>query len=103
MSGESEQKSIAEHVFGGSTTMIGVCLTVIALFNSLRRIAGNVLTGYADEILAIDAFIFTISAIISYSSLRRGNDRKREWIADITFFFGMGIMAIVGVIIVINP
>jgi hypothetical protein len=83
--------------------MIGVCLTVITLFNSLRRVTGNTLTSYADQILAIDAFIFTISALLSYSSLRKGNERKREWIADIIFFFGMSIMSVVGLIIVFIP
>lgn len=68
-----------------------------------RRIAGSTLTTYADKILAVDAFVFTLSAILSYSSLRKDNERKREWAADMVFFFGMGVMVIVGIIIVLNP
>lgn len=103
MPNEGEQRRIAEHVFSGSTTMIGVCLTVLTLFNSLRRIAGVSLVGYADEILAFNSLVFTISALISYSSLRKGNERTREWVADVIFFFGMSIMAVVGLLIVFYP
>lgn len=103
MNENGEERKIAEHIFSGSTTMIGVCLTVLTLFNSLRRIAGATVVNYADEILAFDAFIFTISALLSYSSLRKGNEKTREWIADIIFFIGMSIMAVVGLLIVFFP
>jgi hypothetical protein len=89
-------REIAHHIFSGSTTMIGVCITVITLFLIIK----NRYTTYADGILAIDAFFFIISAFISYLSLRRNNNRKLELFADIFFFTGMLIMVIVGIMIV---
>jgi hypothetical protein len=89
-------REIAHHIFTGSTTMIGVCITVITLFLLIK----SRYTTYADEILAIDAFLFIISAFISYMSLRRNNNRKLELIADMFFFTGMLVMVIVGIIIV---
>ncbi len=89
-------RNIANHIFTGSTTMIGVCITVISLF----VITKSNITSIADEIIGIDAFLFIISAFISYMSLRYNNHRKLEWIADICFFTGMLVMVIVGFIIV---
>jgi hypothetical membrane protein len=40
---------IGEHIFNGSIAMVGVCLTVIALFS----IGKSNVTTYADKILAI--------------------------------------------------
>jgi heme/copper-type cytochrome/quinol oxidase subunit 4 len=96
---EIENKKIAEHVFTGSIAMVGVCLTVITLFS----IAKTGVTSYADEILAINAFIFIISSLISYLSLRRGSERRLERFADIVFFTGMIIMVVAGVLIVFFP
>jgi len=99
MQDKGEQRRIAEHIFTGSTTMIGVCLTVITLFSIIK----TGITTYADEILGINALIFIISAFISYSSLRKNNEPIREWIADIIFFIGMAIMVLAGILIVFFP
>lgn len=99
MKEDGEQRRIAEHIFTGSTTMIGVCLTVITLFSIIK----TGVTTYADEILGINTFIFIISAFISYSSLRKNNEPFREWIADIIFFIGMTIMVLAGLLIIFFP
>ncbi len=88
-------KDVAEHVFSGSTTMIGVCITVIALFKVMK----TSMRTYADEFLGIDTFIFITSTLLSYTSLRNGSKRV-ENIADIFFFTGMLIMLLVGFMIV---
>jgi uncharacterized membrane protein SirB2 len=89
-------KEIAHHIFNGSLAMIGVCITVITLFKVFNA---GILT-FADEILGIDTFVYIISAILSYMSLRSETNKKLEWFADILFFFGMFVMVFVGVIIV---
>jgi hypothetical protein len=89
-------REIAHHIFSGSTTMIGVCITVITLFLIIK----NRYATYADGILAINAFLFIISAFTSYLSLRRNNNKKLELFADIFFFAGMLIMVMVGIMIV---
>jgi hypothetical protein len=96
---ETENRKIAEHIFTGSIAMVGVCLTVITLFY-----IGKIGAGFdSDEILAIDNFIFILSALISYISLRRRSERRTERIADIAFFIGMVIMVFAGVLIVFFP
>jgi len=91
-----KSKAIASHVFSGSTTMIGVCITVIALFKVMKLSVAS----YADEILGIDNFIFIAAALLSYTTIRNNNKYNTEKWADILFFTGMSIMLIVGVIIV---
>ena len=89
-------RDIAHYIFSGSTTMIGVCITVITLF----LIMGDRKKTFADEILAVDTLFFIISAFIAYLSLRRNNNKKLELFADIFFFAGMLIMVVVGILIV---
>jgi len=91
-------REIARHVFTGSTTMVGVCVTVIALF----RVMQISMKTYADEILGLDNFIFIIAALLSYSALRKENNARMERWADVLFFSGMIIMLLVGVVIVFS-
>lgn len=91
-----DKKDIARYVFSGSTTMIGVCITVIALF----RITNTGIKTYADEILSIDTLFFILSGYMAYLVLRSPKNQHLEKIADVLFFTGMSIMMIVGVLIV---
>jgi hypothetical protein len=92
----NKKKTIAEHIFTGSTTMAGVSVTIIALFRVMKTGIGT----YADEILSANTCIFLTSAILSYMALRNENYNTIETIADILFFTGMIVMMFVGVIIV---
>ncbi len=89
-------KQIAHHIFAGSIAMMGVCVTVIALFSVLQVS----LKTYADELLAVNNFIFITAALLSYTSMRKDAYSRLEYIADRLFFAGMIIMVIVGVMIV---
>lgn len=89
-------RDIAHSIFSGSTTMIGVCITVIALF----RVVKISMKTYADEVLGIDTFLFIVSALLSYLTLRNNQLYRTERWADGIFFAGMLIMVIVGLIIV---
>jgi len=93
---DSGKRKIAHHVFGGSTTMIGVCITIIALFKTSNTGKST----SADEILGVNTFIFITAAMLSYLSLRKNDDAKLEWWADVLFFIGMSLMLVVGFIIV---
>lgn len=93
-----ENRQIAQHIFTGSTTMIGVCITVIALFRGLKVS----MQSYADELLAIDNFIFIAAALLSYSAMRKEDNARLELWADRLFFAGMLLMLAVGVIIVFS-
>ena len=95
---ETEDRKIAEHIFTGSIAMVGICLTVITLFS----ISKTSVTTVADEILAINAFLFIISSLLSYSALRSNKNNLHRF-ADILFFFGMVIMVLAGALIVFFP
>ncbi|MFN8284834.1 MAG: hypothetical protein U0U67_16545 [Chitinophagales bacterium] len=92
---EKPNKEIAHYVFAGSTTMIGVCITVIALF----KVMNNSIKTYADEILGIATLIFIMATFSSYLSLRN-DDRKFEQFADYLFFGGLIILLLVGIMII---
>lgn len=93
-----KNRNIAPHVLSGSTTMIGVCVTIIALFKALKASLGT----YADEILGIDTFVFVAASLCAYASLRKENNTRMEWWADALFFTGMMIMLIVAVVIIFS-
>ena len=92
----SNNKEIAHHIFSGSTTMIGVCITVISLFR-IMKIGKETLV---DEILGINTFVFILSCFLSYLCLRNSELKNIEKIADILFFIGLILMLAVGFVIV---
>lgn len=79
-------KNLSSHILPTSGGMLGVCMTVISIIKLIPNNHG--LAQWADEILAGDAFLFLISAIFSYLSIRSNSKRyKFEEIAD-KFFIG---------------
>jgi hypothetical protein len=83
------------HIFTVSAGLVGVCLTVIGII----RIAINANPGYttfADDLLAITAFVFIVSCLLAYSSLRTARDssttRRIEAYADRLFIAGLAMM-----------
>lgn len=89
-------KRIAEHIFNGSITLAGVCVTIIALFRVMKVGLGT----YADEILAANTCVFIASSILAYISLKREKNNTVEKIADLLFFVGLSVMMVVGILIV---
>ena len=93
---DDKNRDIAHYIFSGSTTMIGVCITVIALFKVMKT---NLQT-YADELLGFDTLFFIISALFSYAALRKNNNIIPEKIADVFFFLGMLLVLVVAFMII---
>lgn len=93
---EDKNREIAHHILSGSTTMIGVCITVITLF----RVMKTSMQTYADELLAFDNVIFIAAAIFAYIAIRQDNNKRMERLADISFLFGMLIMLVAGMMII---
>lgn len=89
-------RKVASYVFSGSNTMVGVCLTIIALF----RVMKLGLQTIADEVLAINNFLFIAASLLSYLALRKENNEQLEKWADVLFFLGMIVMFFVGIIII---
>jgi hypothetical protein len=84
------------HVFTVSATLVGVCLTVIGI---MRHLGGARASHYGTELLALDAFLYLICCILSYSALKMRNHLKRKSlftnIADYLFIIALSLMAVI--------
>ncbi len=105
MEPEANQKAKLEgdiciHIFTVSSAMVGVCLAVIGLIRVVITL-GKADT-IADDLLALDALLFLISCLLSYSALRSRSFRRMHRIeraADVVFIIAMiGMTTICGLI-----
>jgi hypothetical protein len=85
----AEQKDLSQHILPTSAQLVGVCLTVISLIKALHIAQAGVLL---DKFLAIDALLFTISAALSYSSIRGTKSENLEKYADQIFMLGLLVL-----------
>lgn len=82
----SDSKDLSQHILPTSAQLVGVCITVISLVKVLHiGQAGSLL----DKLLAIDALLFTISASLSYFSMREISADFLENYADRFFILGL--------------
>ena len=73
--------------------MVGVCLTVIGLIRVVITL-GKIDT-VADDLLALDALLFLVACLLSYSALRTRTTRRMhrvERLADRIFIAAMILM-----------
>ena len=90
------EEDISIHIFTVSSAMVGVCLTVIGLIRVV--ITFGKADTVADDLLAVDAFLFLSSCLISYSALRTRSKRRmhrRERIGDGIFILAMILMVVI--------
>jgi hypothetical protein len=90
-----QDASLAVHIISVSAAMVGVCLTVIGLFQVVQGLHG--LNTPADNILALDAVVFLFACLLAYASLRSrapGRRRQLERIADGCFLCALVIMTV---------
>lgn len=88
-------EDISVHIFSASAAMVGVCLTVIGIFQIGRL---QEIGSISDNVLAINALVFLTSCILAYVALRSRDNARRhflERLADIIFIVGLCLMAIV--------
>jgi hypothetical protein len=88
------QVNLCAHIFSGSATMIGVCLTVIGLIRVAINISG--IETFADDITFAASISFMTSCLLAYWGLHSHEIhrlRKIERIADC--FFIMGLLCMV--------
>lgn len=93
------EEDVAVHIFSVSAAMVGVCLTVIGIFQigELRKIGSM-----SDNILAIDAIAFLFSCVLSYIALRTRTTKRRhriEQFADAIFIIALSLMALVCILV----
>lgn len=82
----AERSELSEHILPTSAQLVGVCVTVISLVKALH--IGRV-GSLLDEFLAIDSLLFTVSAVLSYVSMRGGESARFEKHADQCFMLGL--------------
>ncbi len=82
----SNNNDLSRHILPTSAQLVGVCLTVISLVKILH--IGQV-GSLLDRFLAVDALLLTISATLSYASLRKSESAQLEKYADQFFMIGL--------------
>ena len=90
------EEDISIHIFTVSAGMVGVCLTVIGLLRvviTLRKA-----DTLADNLLALDSFLFLIACFSSYWALRTRSVQRMhrvERFADVVFLLALVLMAVI--------
>lgn len=87
------EEDVSIHIFIASAAMVGVCLTGIGLLRVVLTIHGG--ATLADDLLALDAFLFLASCLLSYFALRTRSTRRMyrvERLADSLFIAGLVLM-----------
>ena len=64
----SLEEDLCIHIFTVSSAMVGVCLTVIGIIRVVITV--RKVDTLADDLVAVDAILFLLSAILSYMALR---------------------------------
>ena len=83
---------LSAHILPTSATMIGVCLTALYISLLSPFSAGRVVV---DKLLAVDALVFLISAVLSFLSMRvRGRAARFEALAENVFIGALGLLAL---------
>jgi nicotinamide riboside transporter PnuC len=83
------------HVLNASSNLLGICFVLIGALKLTRSNAGS----FADETAWAAAAMFLVSIVASYAAIR--NNDTNWWqnlAADVTFFGGVGLLALAMVI-----
>lgn len=89
--------SLSSHILPTSATMVGVCMTVL----SLGRLTHDGRLGiFIDKVLAADAVVFLVSAVLSFLSIRIRHDARRteDW-AEELFLLGLVLSTVSAILI----
>ncbi|MDR6658336.1 hypothetical protein J2W51_000878 [Tardiphaga robiniae] len=91
-----EQGALSKHILPSSGTMIGVCATLIGLVKIMEPQIGP---SRVDEYSAIASLFFLASAVASYTSMRKSQNRQLsercESIADQCFLGGLVAITVI--------
>jgi hypothetical protein len=87
------QQRITHHILPTSATMVGVCITVISIVK-LTEISRH-FSSVIDDIMAFDSLAFTVSAFLSYLSMKISPfSDVLERYADWLFMMGLLLMVV---------
>jgi hypothetical protein len=92
----NNNNDLSHHILPNSATMVGVCIMVISIVKSQPS---DMVSYLIDKALAIDSLLFTISALLSFLSIRleRVTVGLERW-AEMIFILGLVSMTLIAVI-----
>jgi hypothetical protein len=89
--------SLTAHILPTSATMVGVCMTVLAIS---RLVPSGLLRLFEDKLIALDALLFLASAVLSFLSIRSGRGVARlEQRAETVFIIGLALLTLAAVVV----
>ena len=89
------EEDICIHIFTVSAGLVGVCLTVIGLLRVVITLRKT--DTFADDLLAIDAFLFLVACLSSYWALRIRSDRRMYRVERFADCFILALLLMVAV------
>ena len=85
-------RGLSAHILPSSATMIGVCMTVLSIGHLG---SGGQWRMLIDKLLAVDALVFLVSALLSFISMRSSRfGTPYEARAEVVFIVGLGLLAL---------
>jgi hypothetical protein len=90
------RQGLSAHILPTSATMVGVCMTVLSIGHLGP---GGPWRMVIDKLLAVDALVFLISAILSFIAMRAQEGSVNESRAEIIFITGLGLLALGAVVL----
>ena len=94
MTPPSERKDVAQHILPTSANLLGFCFVLLS-YIQLSNLTEKTLL---DECLGILVFLFLISCVLSYVSMRSGRRSEfYERIADIFFLIALVLLIVMSI------
>jgi len=98
---KTSERTLSSHIFTVSAGLVGVCLTVVGIFNFSRH-RGDPESSLADNLVAIDAMVLLFACLFAYLALRASTEqrwRRLERYADVLLLAGLSAMVLIAALI----
>lgn len=97
---ESGRAQVSHHILPTSANLLGLCFLLLSLMKVTKASFATLI----DECVGVAIIVFLAASIFSYMSIRTASERadRFERIADVIFLSGLGLLAIVAMIIVLE-
>jgi hypothetical protein len=91
MTQKEQRDDVSRHILPTAATMVGVCVMVVSIVRLVETTASH--ASIIDNIIASDAVLFLVSALLSYASLRTpGNTPRLERYGDLVFLSALAVL-----------
>lgn len=91
MATRERNADISRHILPTAATMVGVCVTVVSIVRLFESTTPH--ASIVDNVIAGDAVLFLVSALLSYAALRTAGDTPRlERYGDLLFLTALTVL-----------